>query len=43
MELGARSSRLLFTAAACAFVSALAVPASVLLCSDEAINVAFPK
>ena len=43
MELGGRSSTLLLIAAACAFASAPAVPARVLLCSDEAINLAFPR
>lgn len=43
MEFGGRSSMLLFIAAACAFVSALDVPARVLPCSDEAINLAFPR
>lgn len=43
MELRGRSSILLFIAAACAFASAFAVPASVLHCSDEAINLAFPR
>ena len=43
MEFGGRSSTLLFVAAACAFVSALAVPASILPCSEAAINLAFPR
>lgn len=43
MELGERSSTLLFIAAAYALVSALAIPARMLLCSDEAINLAFPR
>ena len=44
MEFGGRSSTLLFIAAAFALESALAVPASVLLpCSDDAINLAFPR
>ena len=43
MEFGGRSSTLLFIAAAFALVSALADPASVLLCSDDAINLAFPR
>lgn len=43
MEFGGRSSTLLYIAAACAFVSALAVPMRVLPCSDEAINLAFPR
>ena len=43
MEFGGRSSTLRFIAAACALVSALAVPTRVLDCSAEAINLAFPR
>lgn len=43
MEFAGRSSTLLLIAAALALESALAVPANVLPCSDDAINLAFPK